>query len=202
MRKKFPCYELHIDELNEAIVQAIALVESPAIESHFLAFSTEQKNLTFSLDEERRELIGAAMIPDQKIYRIDEEGYEYEVFFSKETIRKISQIFFKKGFQSNLNIEHKDLPADSFIFQSYIVDEGKGMLSPKGLNLPDGSWVVGVKVNNNDIWKDIKSGKRKGFSVEGVFGFIKHDFKVAKSDEDEVLEMIQQLKQLIQNTHI
>jgi hypothetical protein len=194
-----PVYELKIDEEKESFVEAIALVQSPAIESNFLAFSAEQKDLTFSLDEEKKELLGAVMIPNINIYRKREDGFEYNVFFTNDTIRKISQIFFKKGFQSNLNIEHtKEESADSYVFQSLIVDKSKGI---QPLNLPDGSWVIGVKVNNESVWKDIKEGKRKGFSVEGVFELIKQDFSI-QTHEDRVIALISELTKILTNNNI
>jgi hypothetical protein len=191
---QLPVYELKINEHADSFVEAIALVEEPAIESDFLAFNkTNQFN--FSSDD-KMELIGGAMIPDMKIYRRDADGTEYNVFFSKETIRQIAQVFFKKGFQSNLNLDHTTTPANSYIFQSYIVDQEKGMTSPKGLNLPDGSWVVGVKVQDQNIWNDIKAGKQKGFSVEGLFQYFQ------KEDEDaQILEALHQLNNLLQKKH-
>ena len=168
MINKLPLYEITVSETDEAFVDAIALVDNPAIESNFLAFS-EHKELRFAYDDEKQELMGAAMIPDLKIFRKDESGNGYEVFFSKKTIRQIAQIFFSKGFQKNLNMSHTPTPANSYVFQSYIVDAEKGIHSPKGLNVPDGSWIVGVKVTSPEVWSDVKNGKVKGFSVEGLF---------------------------------
>lgn len=175
MPKRLPLYELTFDDV-ETYVQAIALVENPAIETNFIAFSKEaiQK---FSFDEEKRELFGPAMIPDQNIYRVDKDGNGYNVFFSKETIRKISQSFFKRAYQANLNIEHTDKDADCFVFQSVIVDKQKG-IAP--MDLPDGSWVVGVKVENDATWREIKEGKRQGFSIEGFFEMNPTQFKKSK----------------------
>lgn len=169
---KLPLYELKINETDDAIVSEIAFVESPAIESDFLAFNSDKKKEYFISNDEKMELLGAAMIPDLKIYRKDENGNEYEVFFSKETIHEIVQIFFKKGLQHQLNIGHTEQNAKSFIYQSYIVDSSKGLNSPKDLDLPDGSWVIGVKVQDSKVWEDIKAGKQKGFSVEGLFDFV------------------------------
>lgn len=191
MNKNLPQYELKIDEFSDAMVEAIALVSSPAIESTFLAFSAvEPKGYKFSLDEEKMELLGAAMIPNMNIYRRDDNGFEYEVFFSQDTIRKISQLFLKRGFQSNLNIEHQDTSADSYIFQSMLVDKEKG-ITPLGL--PDGSWVIGVKVQNKDLWSEIKAGKKKGFSVEGIFELVKSSFKSEEYEQEAFLKMLQQM---------
>lgn len=200
MIKDIPLYECKINEDENAFVEAIALVESPAIESDFIAFSQHQKDLTFSLNDEMMELIGAAMIPDKNIYRKDKAGQEYYVYFSKDTIRKIVQVFSKKGFQTNINLEHNEnSPANSFVFQSYIVDETKGMTSPTGLNLPDGSWVVGVKVTDSNVWADIKAGKIKGFSVEGLFELFESDL-IKNSDEymEQCLALIKKINSQIE----
>lgn len=197
---ELPVYELRIDEEMNSVVDAIALVENPAIESEFIAFSKEQSHFTFSKNDEKMELLGAAMIPDMRIYREDENHKGYYVFFSKETIRNVAQVFFKHGFQDNMNLDHdKALDASSFIFQSYIVDQGKGMTSPIGLNLPDGTWVVGVKVTDKAIWSDIMSGKRKGFSIEGIFERFQSTFHEAKkrSDEEELMEAFQKINSLL-----
>jgi len=163
---KLPVIELLIDEANESFVSAIALVENPAIESDFIAFNSQQN---FAANDERQELLGAAMIPDKPIFRNGDNGKNFYAVFSKDTIRQIAQVFAQKGLFNETNIEHTIIPADSFVFQSYIVDSEKGISAPKGIDAPDGSWIVGVKVNNPDVWQSIKQGLIKGFSVEGIF---------------------------------
>ena len=196
-------FEIEINEDAESFVFAVALVKQPAIESNFIAFSKEQEFLTFAADDEQMELIGAAMIPNMKILRKADDGTPYNVIFSKDNIRKASQIFFKKALQGNLNMNHTDIPADSFIFQSYLVDEAKGISSPKGLNLPDGSWVIGTKVTNPDVWKDVKTGKVKGFSVEGLFKLIDttnpiNNTKIESSEAEEFLNILKNLNNKIE----
>lgn len=195
MKKNLPVYELVINPDEDSFVDAVALVEQPAIESNFLAFSKEQLNLTFTTDDEEMTVLGAAMIPDQLIYRIDPNRKEYNVFFSKDTIKQIAQTFFKKGFQKNMNLDHTKTPAKSYIFQSYIVDESKGMAAPKNLNIPDGSWVVAAKVEDPTVWKEIKAGKQKGFSVEGVFEMIEN--KSEQNIDEEMMKALKLLNSLI-----
>lgn len=194
---KLPLYEISIDESKESFVHAVALVDEPAIESNFIAFSKAQENLTFSVEDERKELVGAAMIPEMRIFRKTANNEGYNVYFSKETIRQIAQIYFKRGFQANINLSHTDVAANSFIFQSYIVDENLGLSSPKGLNLPDGSWVIGMKVTDDNVWKEIKSGKLKGFSVEGLFQLMESEMELEhckqKTEEENLLKILQNL---------
>lgn len=198
--EKYPVYELLIDENAESFVDAIALVDSPAIESDFLAFSKEQSELKFQVNEEKMELLGAAMIPDQLIYREGPQG-GYNVFFKKQTIREIAQVYMKRGLQTNLNLDHTEADAKSFVFQSYIVDSSMGMASPKNLDLVDGSWVVGVKVTDKQVWEEIKAGKRKGFSVEGLFQLIKSDFNINYSmEETEVMDILKDISKLLSKT--
>lgn len=188
---KLPVIELKIDEANESFVSAIALVENPAIESDFIAFNSIQN---FTINDEKQELIGAAMIPDKPIYRNGTNGDFYAVF-SKDTIRQIAQVFAQKGLFNNTNIEHTITPADSFVFQSYIVDGSKDINSPKGIEAPDGSWIVGVKVVNPTVWQAIKKGQVKGFSVEGVFALFPTDQLSDGTQNIEDLELSKAIKE-------
>lgn len=193
---KLPKYKLKINPDKGELVDFISLVEDPAIESNFLSFKKESER--FSFNDERMELLGPALIPNKEIYRKGKDGFEFLVEFEKEEVRYIAQEFFKNGFQSNLNLDHSNKSAESFIFQSFIVDESKGVLAPKGIDAPDGSWIVGVKVNSKEVWSDIKAGKRKGFSIEGVFEYFEsHINKRLKEEEKEVLEMIENINLLL-----
>lgn len=197
MEKKLPIYELRINDEDEAIVNMVSLVEEPAIESNFFAFSKEYQQ--FNTNDEKMEIIGVAMIPDQLIYRKDKSGKEFNVFFSKETIRQIAQQYMKSGFQNNTNLNHKAIPADSFIFQSYLVDEEKGIKAPSNITAPDGSWIVGMKVESPKTWGLVKEGKVKGFSIEGVFEMIEAKMAKHKSEDEEILELINRINDIINN---
>jgi len=204
-KKKLPRFELKINPSTNAIVSAMALVEDPAMESNFLSFNKNFIEEAFATSDEMLELIGAAMIPNKVIYRRNEKtGEEYEVFFSKDTIREIAQQYFKQGFQNQMNLHHSATPAKSYIFQSYIVDNAKGIPSPKGVNVVDGSWIVGVKVEDADVWKDIKAGKVQGFSIEGLFEYSDEQFSKEDNNVDDILkELIQQMNTItnrIKNT--
>lgn len=197
-KKQLPVLQVKIDAEKEFFIDAIALVDAPAIMSNFIALKEhkpeEVKRLLLSSDE-RRELLGAALIPDLQIYRKDPEtGEEYYIVFDAETIREASQIFMRNGYQVNLNMQHTDKPAKSYVYQSYIVDNERGMLSPDGLNLPSGSWVIGVKVEDPETWEEVKAGRANGFSVEGLFLF-----RAAKNTEksntfDQLLEVLENIK--------
>ena len=192
-----PIYTLYVDEDQSLEVDKVSIVNSPAVQKNFLAFKDQKVN--FSADEERKELLGVALIPDKPIYRcVDNE--EFYVTFPKETIRKIALNLFKKGYNTSMNIEHTDKNADSHIYQSFIVDSKLGINSPKGMEeLPDGSWVIGVKVNSEELWNDIKSGKRNGFSVEGLFGLEEATDSISEKDLEDYLSAASRLHNLLSN---
>jgi soluble P-type ATPase len=130
----------------------------------------------FAINDEKMELFGAAMLANMPIYRNDQQLGEYYVVFDKDTIYTIAQKFFEKGFYQNFNLMHDPSQKTSgvFVFQSYIVDSAEGRMPPKGFeDAKDGSWFIGVKVNNPEVWAKVKSGEIKGFSVEGVFEYKK-----------------------------
>jgi len=169
LKKNLPLIEYEIDPENDSFVSAISLVQYPAIESNFIAFSTDQKLVNFSTNDEKKELIGIAMIPNVPIYRVSDNNVEYAGVFSAQTIRVASQIFAKKGLFNNTNINHSIIPANSYVYQTYIVDSVLGMTAPKGLEKAiDGSWVIVVKVLSDTVWQSIKEGKINGFSVEAI----------------------------------
>jgi hypothetical protein len=153
------------------------------------------------VNEEERIVVGPAMIPDKKIFRRDEDGTEYEVFFTKETIRIIAEKFFKKGFQNNGNEMHNSAkPVDLVFFQSWIADESKGIPKMKQFeSLPDGTWFLGAKINAEESWAKVKDGTFKGFSVEGMFDMMPIKMSMKMSEEGAAKLVVNQLKELLQN---
>lgn len=190
--KPLPIFELAVSDDPESDLQvtAIALVDNPAIERNWFAFKEQTNLLHFSsVNEEEQIIVGAAMIPDMKIYRNDEALGEYQIFFSKDTVKQIAETFFRKNFQGRANIMHD---AGQFVegvtyFLSWIKDEAKGMVGLEG-DYPDGTWFVGAKVSNPEVWAKIKAGEIKGFSVEGMF-----EYKQSKTEDDVLLEKIKEI---------
>jgi hypothetical protein len=180
---ELPLYKICIDDFNdETGVEAIAIVDHPAIEKTFMAF-TEQKPFKFKFSEngDRRIVTGALMVADMPIYR-NIAGREFYVQFDAQTIEAIVQRFFTNGYQANVNLQHNGELVDGVVmYESLIVDKERGMLFD---DLPEGSWVGSFKVNNNEVWDKIKSGEMKGFSVEGIFNHIKiEDVEVEQLEE-------------------
>lgn len=162
--------ELIIDEENEISgIDAISIVDDPAIQEDFIMLSSQEVKLA-EVDQEKQILMGPALIPNKKIYRKSGED-EYFIYFSKETVRKASELFLTKGNQNNATLEHDGDLEGLSVVESWIIDDTNQDKSRKyGFDLPDGTWMVSMKVYDDEIWSDyVKTGKVKGFSIEGHF---------------------------------
>lgn len=136
--------------------------------------------------------MGALLIPNKPIYRNGPDGEEYYIFFSKETIAKASQMYLQNGNQSNSNIEHgeKDLEGLTLVETWLVADEKMDKSRVYGIDVPVGTWMGAVKVNNEEVWNDyVKTGKVKAFSIEGYFV----DKMEQKSKVKEDLELSEDL---------
>lgn len=164
--------ELTIDEENfpDDGVEIISMVREPAIESYWVALNREKTQRFSQVDAEKRIVMGAAMIPDMPILRRDEEG-DFHVYFTKATVRKAMELFFKRGLQGRSNYEHDEPLHGMTIVESWIVDDPKMDKSTiYNLDAPEGTWVVSMKVENEVIWEEfVKTGELRGFSIEGKF---------------------------------
>jgi hypothetical protein len=194
-----PIYQLEIsDDLNDgAEVDFVALVDRPAIERDFLKFKEARSNFAIQ-SEERRIVSGALMLADTPIYRNDSNG-EYYVTFTPGTIEKIAQKFFKKGYQSNVNLMHDGNQEVEGVtmFESWIKDSSRGVAPMKGFeDAPEGSWFGSFKVENEDVWNRVKSGEFKGFSVEGVFNYKKEKQPISVEEAlwSQIVEVLQAVK--------
>ncbi len=194
-----PIYQLEIsDDLNDgAEVDFVALVDRPAIERNFLKFNEAKASFAIQ-SEDKRIVSGALMLADTPIYRNDSNG-EYYVTFTKATIEKIAQKFFKKGYQSNVNLMHDgDKQVEGVtMFESFIVDSTRGIQAMKGFeDAPEGSWFGSFKVENDEVWNKIKSGEFKGFSVEGIFNYKKEKQAISVEEAmwSKIVEILAQVK--------
>ena len=184
--------ELIIDESEELSgVEAVSIVEFPAIESNFISLN-KQLELA-KVDDEKRILMGAALIPNKNIYRRNGED-EYYIFFSNDTVRKASELFLMNSNQNNATLEHDKKLKDLSVVESWIVEDTEMDKSKKyGLNAPVGTWMVTMKVNNDAIWNDfVKTGKVKGFSIEGYFAD-KLEMSLKQAEEQELIEKIKEI---------
>jgi hypothetical protein len=185
-------YELVINEEADTGVDYIALVDSPAIESDWMAFNKQKVKQQFEVQSEDKRIIsGYLMKADLPIDRIDENGNLFGVVFRAKTIFDIALKFTKNGFNKNINLDHdkNQIAEGVWLFESRIIDSERKSFAPEGFeDAPDGSWWGSMYVENDEIWKQIKEGTFKGFSVEGMFLQSK-----PKDVEDETIEQIQNL---------
>lgn len=164
MAKKIKKYKVGIDSET----YAISMVDAPAIESDFVALSEQEQIKVQLADDERHMVYGAALIPDKDIYRNNGEQ-EFYISFTKESIEKMSQDFMKNYRQNEVTLDHKEMANDITITESWLVEDAyKDKANALGINVPVGSWMIGMKVNQIDVWERIKSGDLKGFSVESM----------------------------------
>jgi len=202
--------ELILDEEQEIGIEAISVVENPAIEEDFIALKSQEFRLA-EVDKEKRILMGALLIPNKPIYRRNGED-EYYIYFSKDTVLKASQMYLMQGKQNNSTLEHQYEINGLSLVESWIVEDKVHDKSVKyGMDLPLGTWVGSVKVNNDNIWNEfVKTGKVKGFSIEGYFADkmerpqekindFSSDEVLRKLDEGEAEYLLSEIKAIIKN---
>jgi len=186
--------ELIIDEKDETSgIDAVSVVESPAIESDFIYLSKHEIELK-EVDAEKRILMGAALIPNKQIYRKNDKNEEYYIYFSEETVRKASELFFMNSNQNNATLEHKQKLDGMSVVESWITEGKNDKSTNYGFNFPKGTWVISMKVNNDEIWNKVKLGEVKGFSIEGYFA---DKYEMSLINEEDLL--ITEIKNLILN---
>lgn len=207
---ELPIIELTLDNLLEDGLDAVALVENPAIQRNFFAFNeNEQVVYKFqTIDEDKRILAGALMIADFPIYR-NQDGKQFYVQFSKNTIEQIVDKVVRENKLMSFNLEHDEKKPikDIYIQQHYIVDKTNGVNAPSYYpELSDGSWFGFIKVNNDTIWNDyVKTGLIKGFSIEGMFSQkklkqTKNNIKMSTENQKKALSLIDKLKSFFSET--
>jgi hypothetical protein len=187
--------ELEIKNEAEEGIFALSYVLEPAIEENWVALSKNQIELKVA-DEERRIVVGFALVPDKEIYRkqeIDGKMVEFNIKFSKQTVAKAGELFMKNLNGNNATIEHERPVEGVSTIELWIVEDPKNDKSNiYGLNPKGGELVVMQKVYNNELWEDVKSGKVKGFSIEAMF----NGFEKLKFSSDE-LDVIEELKKIV-----
>jgi hypothetical protein len=190
---KMEIIELLIDENKiESGINAVSVVESPAIEENFVALKKHEVELK-EVDGEKRILMGAALVPNKQIYRKNGDK-EFYIYFSEDTVRKASELFLMRANQNNATLEHEKKMLDGMsVVESWIIEDEKQDKSAKyGFNLPKGTWMISMKVNNDEIWNKVKAGEVKGFSIEGYF-VDKYEMSLQETEEDRLINAIRDL---------
>jgi hypothetical protein len=190
---KVEIIELLIDDTKlEAGINAVSVVESPAIEENFIALKKHEVELK-EVDAEKRILMGAALVPNKQIYRRNKDK-EFYIYFSEDTVRKASELFLMRSNQNNATLEHERKMLDGMsVVESWIIEDEKQDKSAKyGFNLPKGTWMISMKVNNDEIWKKVKDGEVKGFSIEGHF-VDQYEMSLQQNEEDEIIAFLKEI---------
>ena len=192
--------ELLIDE-DELLsgIEAISIVDRPAIQEHFVALNEHQRHQLAEVDKEKRILMGAALVPNKHIYRADGDE-EYYIYFSEDTVRKASELFLMRGNQNKSTLEHQAELHGLSVVESWIVEDEVHDKSVKyGMELPVGTWMVSMKVNNEDVWENyVKTGLVKGFSIEGYFTDKVNMAEVQSIDEGEANEILLEVQDYLE----
>lgn len=193
---ELPTYELTYNEEDKELgVFVISIVDAPATESNFFYFSKDNKTQYFAIDsEEKREVIGVIMLADISIYRNANSILgipEHNVFFSKSTIEKLVLDFAKNKRNDQVDLNHSIEVDGVYLIESYLVNKELGINAPNKIvdfeNINDGSWIGKFKVENDNVWEQIKSGRFKGFSIEGMF-----EYDLSSKEVDAVEDVVQE----------
>tara|TARA_R100001463_G_scaffold15126_6_gene39536 strand:+ start:2243 stop:2953 length:711 start_codon:yes stop_codon:yes gene_type:complete len=185
------------DDSQELAIDAISLVSSPAIEQDFVYFGKEKNNLTFAkVDEEKRMLVSPALIPNKQIFRYDPNtDSEYYVYFSTDTVRKASELYLKHNNHHKATYEHQDRVSGVLTVESWIKEGDMDKSKLYGYDLPNGTWFVKMKINNDELWNKIKEGELKGLSIEGYFTDKMESMSDKTPTNEEILEALNEIIQ-------
>ncbi|QCZ35009.1 hypothetical protein D8Z79_025775 (plasmid) [Escherichia fergusonii] len=194
--------ELFIEDESQDGVFAISLVDKPAIEEDFIALSKHDQDETIQLqvaDEERRIAVGYALIPEKRIYRkMQPKGFdepvEFNIYFTKETIAKTQELYMRNLNANNATVDHEKPVQDCTVIESWITEDTKhDKINLFNVEPIMGGWAVMMKINNDEVWNDVKAGEYKGFSIEGLYkGFenLKLEEEVKELTDDEKIQQI------------
>lgn len=199
MKKNIPTYYASVDEEGTGMF-VVSLVDEPAVEVEWQLFSTVQE--MFKIENEDRKIItGVVMLAETPIYRWDPSMGEYYIKYSKDTIEKMVQKYFKEGYQENVDGDHSFELIDGIeLQQAFIKDTEKG-IAPVGFEkVPDGSLFFTYKVTSDELWDKVKNGSWTGFSLAGAFslvemGAIEND--ITDEEFDELMGYIDQLNKML-----
>jgi hypothetical protein len=157
------------EEEDNMGVYAVSLVSEPAIMVDFVALSKANLLLARVEDGEKRMLYGPALIPNQPIVRYDGNNEKYYITYSKDTIEQTAQEFLKRNMHHNHTIQH-EMPVNNLtVVESWVTTGAHDKSMNYGFELPEGTWMIGVKVDDEATWQAVKNGEVKGFSIEGWF---------------------------------
>lgn len=163
--KGLPLFDIEFSD-ETSVFNNVALVTEPAIMETFIQLSKQEEGqIQLKIDEEKRMVSGPVLIPDQPIYR-NQGGRQFYIKYTKDTISKMALNFFKSHRNTEGNVEHV-VPVNGITyFESYLLNKERGLAPKEFENLPDGTWILTAKVENDDVWDLVKSGELTGFSID------------------------------------
>lgn len=183
--------ELLIDEESDSFngIDAISIVTHPAIEAHGVMLSKDQKSMFAKETEEKGIFIAPILKPDKLIYREKENGDPYQVYFSKDTIRKCAEQFMMESRQWQMTEQHEKAVNEICLVESWIVEDPELDKSKiYNLDVNNGTWCGVFRINNEDVKTKLKSGELQGISIEGYF-----TDKIETSLEKEIINTVAEL---------
>jgi hypothetical protein len=171
MNKELPVYNAIIDpDKKDLGIEFVSLVSEPAIMEMGLAFHAHEAKLKFASDRDKQIIVGPAMIPDLPLYR-NQDGQEFYVVFTRETIEALHEKFSKEPKEYKVNVDHSEIVQSAFIKSSWIIEDkihDKSVMY--GLDLPIGTLMMEIKIEDPTFWaNEVKDAGRTGFSIEGMF---------------------------------
>lgn len=191
MKRKLKCYSVTLD----SDVYAVSLVDDPAIEETFIALGKEKPLRIFLEENEKRIVMGAVLVPDKPIYR-NQDGEEFYITFSADTIEKLAHDFLRMGRNYNFSYQHDGAVEGVSVIESWIVSDTEMDKSAQyGMRLPKGTWVMAAKIDNEELWRSIRKGDAKGFSIEAIVNLdeikLKKDNEIMNEDKDVKMESVE-----------
>lgn len=169
-------------------IYAISLVDEPAIEENFIYLSKDKQEQIFLEKEDKHLIVGAVLVPNKPIYRNNGKE-EFYIQFSKETIEHLAYDYLMNGRMYSVTTDHKDIADDICLVESWIKTSDNDKSNDYGMNLPIGTWIAAMKVENEEVWQRVKQGELKGFSIESFVNLDEINLKKQNTNMTEEVKM-------------
>lgn len=195
MDKKLPIYRVVADESE---IYGMSVVQDPANEQSFVMFSKDEpkKFIACFESEEKHNIIGVALIPNQLVYRCDDYGNEFYITFEADTIEKLAHKYIGNGFNTYMTKDHYDWAEGLSIAESWIKTSENDKSVDYGIDAPIGSWLLMAHCDSIDLWQSFKDGKRTGFSIESMVQLEQIQENNSKTESKE--DMAKETKQNVE----
>lgn len=189
---KMKIFNIVINEDDNTGMDTISLVSQPAVGVNFLKFEEQKEIKKLSFDADKHIITGVVALAGIPIYRYDKEIGDYYVVFTSEVIEKMMIKYSKMNLNNSVDLQHNGKKVDGVImFESYIYNKERNIAPVEFGDIPDGSWIASFKVENDELWNEIKSGNElNGFSLAGLFAF-------SEPENEEVDELEQYIDEIL-----